>query len=77
MTDPSTEDDLHVNLTVDDARTAQAAEAKFACTLIGRLPQAFAAPLNAGELGLAGHARLGFRHQLHPPRQFRHPPLAL
>jgi hypothetical protein len=30
--------------------------------------------LDAGELGLGGHARVPLRHQLHPPHQLRHRP---
>ena len=44
MTEPAVED-LHVHLTVDDARTAQLAGCKFARTLAGADPQDFAAAL--------------------------------
>ncbi len=49
MTDPQTEElrteDLMVHLTVDDARTAQLAGARFARTLAGADPEDFAAAL--------------------------------
>ena len=51
-------EDLMVHLTVDDARTAQAAGFKFARTLAGADPEDFAAALWEQE-HLVGHRQVG------------------
>ncbi len=53
MTTPHA-DNLHVHLAVDDALTAQAAGARFACTLAGAEPHDFAQAL-AEQVGLIEH----------------------